>query len=87
MSRTTSCTSVAAINELARGMESQCRTPTLPRISPQFDPKDVDYLEAKIASSYGAELGDRTYGVFNIVPRSALNATIRAELGAQRGKL
>ena len=38
-------------------------------IGPQFDPKDIDYLEVS-RGSYGAELGDRTYGVFNVVPRT-----------------
>src|SRR4029077_14304887 len=34
-------------------------------IGPQFDPKDIDYLEVS-RGSYGAEMGDRTYGVFNV---------------------
>jgi hypothetical protein len=38
-------------------------------IGPQFDPKDIDYLEVS-RGGYGAELGDRTYGVFNVVPRT-----------------
>ena len=38
-------------------------------IGPQFDPKDIDYLEVS-RGSYGAEFGDRTYGVFNIAPRT-----------------
>ncbi len=38
-------------------------------VGPQFDPKDIDYLEVK-RGSYSAEYGDRTYGVFNVVPRS-----------------
>ncbi len=39
-------------------------------VGPQFDPKDIDYLEAD-RGSYGAEFGDRTYGVFNIAPRNS----------------
>ncbi len=35
-------------------------------IGPQFDPKDIDYMEVN-RGSYGAEFGDRTYGVFNVV--------------------
>src|ERR1017187_5442342 len=35
----------------------------------QFDPKDMDYVEVD-RGSYGAEFGDRTYGVFNVVPRT-----------------
>jgi outer membrane receptor protein involved in Fe transport len=38
-------------------------------VGPQFDPKDVEYLEAQ-RGSYVAEYGDRMYGVFNVVPRS-----------------
>ena len=34
-------------------------------LGPQFDPKDIDYLEVN-RGSYGAEFGDRTYGVFNV---------------------
>jgi hypothetical protein len=35
----------------------------------QFAPKDIDYLEVQ-RGSYSAEYGDRTYGVFNVVPRT-----------------
>jgi hypothetical protein len=38
-------------------------------VGPQFDPKDIDYLEVQ-RGSYSAEYGDRTYGVFNVVPRT-----------------
>ena len=38
-------------------------------LGPQIDPKDIDYLEVQ-RGSYDAEYGDRTYGVFNIVPRT-----------------
>ena len=38
-------------------------------LGPQFDPKDLDYVEVN-RGSYGAEFGDRTYGVFNVVPRT-----------------
>ena len=48
-------------------------------VGPQFDPKDIDYLEVS-RGSYGAELGDRTYGVFNIVPRSGFERNNQAEL-------
>jgi len=46
-------------------------------IGPQFDPKDIDYMEVK-PRSYGAEFGDRTYGVFNIVPRSGFERNNQA---------
>ena len=38
-------------------------------LGPQIDPKDIDYLEAQ-RGSYDADYGDRTYGIFNIVPRT-----------------
>jgi hypothetical protein len=48
-------------------------------IGPQFDPKDIDYMEVN-RGSYGAEFGDRTYGVFNVVPRSGFERNNQAEL-------
>lgn len=48
-------------------------------LGPEFDPKDVDYMEAD-RGSYGAELGDRTYGVFNIAPRTGFERNSEAEL-------
>src|SRR6202171_1123744 len=47
-------------------------------IAPQFDPKDIDYMEVN-RGSYGAEFGDRTYGVFNIVPRSGVDRNNQAQ--------
>jgi len=46
---------------------------------PQFDPKDVDYLEAS-TDAYSAEYGNRTYGVFNIVPRTGFEYNRQGEL-------
>jgi outer membrane cobalamin receptor len=48
-------------------------------LGPQFDPKDIDYMEVN-RGSYGAEFGDRTYGVFNIVPRTGFERNNEAEL-------
>lgn len=48
-------------------------------LGPQLDPKDVDYMEVD-RGSYGAELGDRTYGVFNVVPRTGFERNSEAEL-------
>jgi hypothetical protein len=48
-------------------------------IGPQFDPKDIDYIEVN-RGSYGAEFGDRTYGVFNVVPRTGFERNNEAEL-------
>jgi len=48
-------------------------------LGPQLDPKDIDYLEVD-RGSYGAEFGDRTYGVFNVVPRTGFERNRQAEL-------
>ncbi|MGA2078172.1 MAG: carboxypeptidase regulatory-like domain-containing protein, partial [Terriglobia bacterium] len=38
-------------------------------LGPQIDPKDIDELEV-FRGSYDADYGDRTYGIFNVVPRT-----------------
>jgi hypothetical protein len=38
-------------------------------VGPQVDPRDIDTVEID-RGSYGADLGDRTYGMFNVIPRS-----------------
>ncbi len=38
-------------------------------LGPQIDPRDIDYLEVQ-RGSYDADYGDRTYGIFNVVPRT-----------------
>jgi len=48
-------------------------------VGPQFDPKDIDYLEVQ-RGSYTAEYGDRTYAVFNVIPRSGFERQREAEL-------
>ena len=48
-------------------------------LGPQLDPKDIDYLEVN-RGSYGAEFGDRTYGVFNVVPRTGFERNNEGEL-------
>ncbi|HKS76588.1 MAG TPA: TonB-dependent receptor [Terriglobales bacterium] len=48
-------------------------------VGPQFDPKDVDYMEVQ-RGSYSALFGDRTYGVFNIAPRTGFERNNDAEL-------
>jgi hypothetical protein len=53
-------------------------------LGPQFDPKDIDYMEVN-RGSYSAEFGDRTYGVFNIVPRSGFERNNEAELVLSAG--
>jgi hypothetical protein len=48
-------------------------------LGPQIDPKDIDYLEVQ-RGSYEADYGDRTYGIFNIVPRTGFERDNEAEL-------
>ena len=48
-------------------------------IGPQIDPKDIDYLEAQ-RGGYSSAYGDRTYGVFNVVPRTGFERSNEAEL-------
>ncbi len=38
-------------------------------VGPQIDPKDIDSLETQ-RGSYSSDIGDRTYGVFNVLPRN-----------------
>ena len=45
----------------------------------QIDPKDIAYIEAQ-RGSYTADVGDRTYGVFNVVPRTGFETDREAEL-------
>src|SRR5436305_5030109 len=53
-------------------------------VGPQFSPKDMDYLEVQ-RGGYSAEFGDRTYAVFNVVPRSGFERSRQAELVASYG--
>src|SRR5437879_2336606 len=48
-------------------------------LGPQIDPKDIDTLEVK-RGSYSADYGDRTYGVFNVAPRTGFERDNQAEL-------
>jgi len=48
-------------------------------VGPQFDPKDIDYLEVQ-RGSYTAEYGDRTYAMFSVIPRSGFERDREAEL-------
>jgi TonB dependent receptor-like, beta-barrel/Carboxypeptidase regulatory-like domain len=53
-------------------------------VGPQFNPKDVSYLQAE-TGSYAAEYGDRIYGVFNIAPNTGFERNRQAELIASYG--
>lgn len=48
-------------------------------VGPQFDPKDIDYMEVQ-RGGYSAEYGDRTYGIFNVVPRNGFERQREGEL-------
>ena len=52
-------------------------------VGPQFDPKDVDYLEAQ-RGGFTADYGDRAYGVFNVETRSGFERD--NVVGAGRGQ-
>ena len=45
----------------------------------QIDPKDIDYIEVQ-RGSYNSDVGDRTYGVFNLVPRTGFERNNEGEL-------
>lgn len=53
-------------------------------VGPQFDPKDADYIEMK-TGGYSSEYGDRTYGVFNVIPRTGFEYNNQGELVASYG--
>jgi len=48
-------------------------------LGPQIDPKDIDELEV-LRGSYDADYGDRTYGVFNLVPRTGFERDNECDL-------
>ena len=53
-------------------------------VGPQFDPKDIDYLEVQ-RGGYSAEFGDRTYGIFNVITRSGFERARQGELVTSYG--
>ena len=53
-------------------------------LGPQIDPKDIDTLEIQ-RGSYSADYGDRTYGVFNVAPRTGFERSNEAELVLSAG--
>ena len=53
-------------------------------LGPQIDPKDIDTLETQ-RGSYSADYGDRTYGVFNVAPRTGFERNNEAELVLSAG--
>jgi TonB dependent receptor/Carboxypeptidase regulatory-like domain/TonB-dependent Receptor Plug Domain len=53
-------------------------------LGPQIDPKDIDTMETQ-RGSYAADFGDRTYGVFNVAPRTGFERNNEAELTLSLG--
>jgi outer membrane cobalamin receptor len=56
----------------------------LASVGAQFDPKDVQYLEVQ-RGGYSAQYGDRSYGVFNVVPRNGFEGERFGEFSATYG--
>ena len=48
-------------------------------VGPQIDPKDIDYIAAQ-RGGYSAAYGDRSYGVFDVVPRTGFERNNEGEL-------
>jgi hypothetical protein len=55
-------------------------------VGPQIDPKDIGTLETQ-RGSYGADLGDRTYGIFDVLPRNGFEFSREGELMIGAGNL
>lgn len=55
-------------------------------VGPQIDPNDIDSLETQ-RGSYAADVGDRTYGVFNVLPRNGFERNREGELYVSGGNL
>ena len=53
-------------------------------LAAQINPKDIDYIEVQ-RGSYTSDIGDRTYGVFNVVPRTGFERNRDAELVVTAG--
>jgi outer membrane receptor protein involved in Fe transport len=50
----------------------------------QVNPNDIDVLET-LRGSYSADYGDRTYGIFNVAPRTGFESNNEAELVLSAG--
>jgi outer membrane cobalamin receptor len=53
-------------------------------LGPQINPQDIEVLEIQ-RGSYSADYGDRTYGVFNVAPRTGFERNNQAELTLTAG--
>jgi hypothetical protein len=55
-------------------------------VGPQIDPKDIDQVETQ-RGSYSSDVGDRTYGVFDVLPRNGFERSRDGELLLTAGNL
>lgn len=55
-------------------------------VGPQIDPRDIDQLEVQ-RGSYASDVGDRTYGVFNVLPRNGFERNRQVALLLSAGNL
>jgi len=55
-------------------------------VGPEIDPKDIDTLETE-RGSYAADLGDRTYGIFDVLPRNGFEFNREGEWMLSAGNL
>jgi hypothetical protein len=55
-------------------------------VGPQIDPKDIDSLETQ-RGSYASDVGDRTYGVFDVLPRNGFAFNRQGELFLYGGNM
>jgi len=53
-------------------------------LGPQIAPRDIDYLEV-YSGSYDADYGDRTYGIFNVLPRTGFERDRECDFGVTAG--
>ncbi len=53
-------------------------------LGPQVDPKDIDAIEIQ-RGSYAADFGDRTYSIFDVLPRTGFERNNEAELTLSAG--
>jgi len=53
-------------------------------LGPQVNPNDIDMLET-MRGSYSTDYGDRTYGIFNVAPRTGFEHDNEAELVLSAG--
>jgi hypothetical protein len=53
-------------------------------LAPEINPKDIQTLGAE-RGSYAADEGDRTYGIFNVIPKSGFTSENQAELDVTAG--